>query len=383
MPSFVIIFWLILFCLEKNKNKAKRFLIFFLSVALVNYTSHWHYFNHNYETYHILDSIWVFTSLSVFPLYYYYIRLLTIDVKVNYYWFWILIPAFTLSLFSAFIYMMMSPQETEIFNNEILFHNRPSTGNYSMLIKLQILRMELFKVIFAIEVLLTVIYGLRLLKKFNEKVFDFYSDVKHRELNTIKLTLLFFMFTAIISMISNIIGKYFFDENPFLLALISITHSIALFGVSYTGYKQSFTIIDLVKDQFQAVDIDLHDEDEKSAVLDMKYDELYEKMEHLLKYEQIFKVPDLRLSDLASKLGTNRTYASQLINNKTNSNFCDYINTHRITYAKSLLSSPKENQLTITDIAFLSGFSSQSTFYRVFMKMEGISADRYRMKSKS
>ena len=378
MPAFIILFWLILFSLDKKKNRAKRFFIFFLTVALVNYTIHWCYFNHNYDVYRVLDSIWVFTSLSVFPLYYYYIRLLTTDIQIDYKWSWILIPAFMLSLFSGIIYLMMSPYEIEVFNNEILYHNRPQTGGYSQLIRLQLLRMELFKVIFTIEVILTVIFGLRHIKKFNEKVFDYYSDVKDRELSNIKLTLLFLVITAIISMISGFIGKGFFVDNPLLLALPSITHSLALFGVCYVGYKQHFSIEDLFKDQLQPVDKKHQVEDEENVFTDSKYDELYEKMEHLLKIEQIFKEPDLRLHDLAYKLGTNRTYASQLINNKVNSNFCDYINSHRITFAKKVLSSDDENQSTLDEVALKSGFSSQSSFYRVFMKMEGISPSKYR-----
>ena len=281
MPMFVILFWLILFCIDEKKNRAKRFLIFFLFVALLNYTTHWFYFNHNYEIYLLLDSIWVFTSLSIYPLYYYYIRLLTSDVNIDYKWSWILIPAFMLSLFSALIYLMMSTQEIEIFNNEILYHNKPQSGNYSTLIRLQIIRMELFKVIYVIGAILTVIYGLRLLKKFNEKVFTFYSNVQHRELYTIKLTLIFLMITAIISMISSTLGKSCFASNTSLLALLSITHSIALFGISYAGYKQSFTISDLTKDQFQPDDENYQVEDEKNDLYVRIYDELYKSMEHL------------------------------------------------------------------------------------------------------
>lgn len=274
----------------------------------------------------------------------------------------------------------MSPQEIDIFNNEILYHNRSKSENYSSLIKLQMIRMEAFKVLFALGVILTVFYGLRLLKKFNEQVYAFYSDVQHRELSTIKTTFLFLVFTAIVSIISSVLGKDFFVEKHFLLALPSITHSIALFGISYAGYRQSFSIADLTKDQFQPVIKNLQVEDEVNIVLDSRYDELFERMENLLNQKEIFKDPDLRLNDLAFMLGTNRTYVSQLINNKTNSNFCEYINVHRIAYAKNILSSTKESLLTIDEIALQSGFSTQSSFYRVFMKMEGISPARYRKK---
>src|SRR5690554_1104777 len=171
LPLFVVFFWLILFLLDyKNSNTPKRFLIFFLGVALVNYLAHWHYFNHNYTVYNILDSVWVFTTLAVYPIYYYYIRLLTTDIKINFKWIWILIPAILLSLFSAVIYLMMSREEIIIFTQEVLYHSENSKSEFTQLINLQILRMTLLRIIFTIEVVLTLYFGLRLIRSFNEKV---------------------------------------------------------------------------------------------------------------------------------------------------------------------------------------------------------------------
>lgn len=392
MPTFVILFWLILFFLDDNKTKAKLILILFLSVALINYTIHWCYFNHNYKIYYILDSLWVFTSLSVYPLYYYYIRYLSKDIKIDYRWSWILFPAIALALFTGAVYIMMSPQEIQTFTSEILYHNKPRSGDYSTLIKLQLLRLELFKIIFTVEVILTVFFGLRLIRQFNKRVMAFYSDVHHRELNNIRITLLFLLVTAIVSLFSNLIGKDFFVDNSYLLAIPSITHSIALFGVSYAGYRQSFSIRELIQDQLPHDDKEPHVEEEKekskqkeekkkeeSELFVSFYDELYERMEYLLKEEQVFRNSDLRLNELASQLGTNRTYVSKLINNKENANFCDYINSFRIEYAKELLSSQDEEQLTLDEIALKSGFSSLSSFYRVFTKMEKTSPAKYRV----
>lgn len=379
MPAFVILFWLALFFFDDNKTKAKRFLTLFLSVAFINYTIHWCYFNHNYKIYYILESFWVFSSLSVYPLYFYYIRYLTKDLKINYKWVWILVPAFALALFSAIIYLLMSPKEIHVFTHEILYHNSPQSQDYSTLINLQILRMDIFKIIFTAEVVLATFYGLRYIKQFNKKVMAFYSDVQHREVSNIRCTLLFLLITAIVSSISNIFGKDFFVDNPYLLSIPSIAHSVALFGVSYAGYKQSFSIRELIQDQLPLCNNETDQEENKdeSEVLGSLYDDLYERMEHLLKEEQIFRNSDLRLNDLASHLGTNRTYVSRLINNKENSNFCDYINSHRIKYAKQLLSSQESEQMTLDEIALKAGFSSKSSFYRVFTKMEETSPAKY------
>lgn len=392
MPTFVILFWLVLFILDDNKNEAKIFFTFFLSIALVNYIIHWFYFNQNENIYNILENVWIFTSLSVYPLYYYYIRYLTKDKKINYNWIWMLIPAFTLATFSSILYILMSPQEIETFTHEILFHNRPKSDTYSTLINLQLLRMALFKLIFTVEVALVTFFGLRFIREFNEKVLAFYSDVQHREVSNIRFTLLFLLITAIVSSISNFLGKDFFIDNQYLLAIPSIAHSIALFGVSYAGYKQTFSIRELTHDQIELnnnnIEPVLNEQKKETGLVESKnncecellgsfYDELYEQMEHLLKKEQVFRNSDLRLNELASMLGTNRTYVSRLINNKENSNFCDYINKHRIRYAKQLLAS-EQKDLSLQDIAIESGFSNNSSFYRVFTKIEGTSPAKYR-----
>lgn len=92
MPMFICLFWVVLLLIDRQQtNLSKRFLFFFLSLAFVNYFTHALYFNHQYELYSLFDSIWCFTSLAAFPLYYYYIRLLTKDIKINYRWAWILV----------------------------------------------------------------------------------------------------------------------------------------------------------------------------------------------------------------------------------------------------------------------------------------------------
>ncbi|MBZ4652658.1 MAG: hypothetical protein JG761_1458 [Proteiniphilum sp.] len=379
LPLFVIFFWLMLFMLDGRGERAKRFLGVFLAVALVNYIAHWFYFNHNYDVYKILDSVWVFTSLSVYPLYYYYLRLLTTDVRINYRWGWILLPALILSLFSAILYLVMTPAESEQFIQEILYHNQEAQSSYSLPVRLQILRIDLFRYIFAVEVLLTVFFGLRLINRFNEKVQTYYSNVQDKELRSIRLLLLFLVVTSVISLVSDLIGKDFFSEHPYLLAIPSITHSLALFGISYAGYRQPFSIRELIQEMDSGNDndnvISIGEEEGQNG---SEFDQLDRKLEQLMQEEKIYLNPELRLNELAALLGTNRTYASQLIHNQRNLNFCDYVNDYRIQHAKKLLSETADEPLPIEEVALRSGFASNSTFYRVFTGKVGISPSRYR-----
>ena len=121
MPLFVNLFWFTILLLESKQNNSKRFLTIFFGVMIVNYTAHWLYFSKEYELYTIVDSIWVFTSLASYPLYYWYIRTLTTDVKIDWRRSRVLIPAFLVAVYSAIIYVLMSPQEIDTFIHGILY----------------------------------------------------------------------------------------------------------------------------------------------------------------------------------------------------------------------------------------------------------------------
>jgi AraC-like DNA-binding protein len=56
------------------------------------------------------------------------------------------------------------------------------------------------------------------------------------------------------------------------------------------------------------------------------------------------------------------------------------INHYRIEHAKKILKDSKYRQLNINEIGELSGFSSESSFYRIFKNHENISPGNYRKK---
>ena len=142
----------------------------------------------------------------------------------------------------------MSPAEIETFIQGIMYHKSGYETSGSLLVNLQILRLNLFKIIFAVEVVLTLFFGLRLIREYNLKVESYYSNIQNKELSVIKLMLNFFVIAALISVVSNFIGKDYFINDPFLIAVPSVTHTIVLFGISYAGYRQDFTIQHFSKD---------------------------------------------------------------------------------------------------------------------------------------
>ena len=376
MPMFVSLFWVMLLLIDSNRNLSKNYLAFFFSLTAINYFVHAAFFNREYSLFAFMDNIWVFTSLSAYPLYYYYIRLLTRDVKIDLRWSWILLPSLTLSVFSFAVYFAMSPEELDVFIHGIMYHEQGYTKPYSQLVNLQIFRTLLFKSIFLIQVIASVYFGYRLIAQYNKEVREFYSNTGGKDLSPLKLVLLAFLLASFISLASGVLEKDFFIDKGFLIAIPSLTHSLFLFFIGYVGYHQNFTVanfFDDVNDYKKKLQIA---KEIKQSTLEniITKKQLYD----LVVENELYKNPELRITDLALMLATNRTYVSRIVNEEMKTNFCDWVNSFRIEYVKETMEDPDFNHLSLLEIAEMSGFSSLSAFYRVFKEKEGVTPGKYR-----
>ena len=107
---------------------------------------------------------------------------------------------------------------------------------------------------------------------------------------------------------------------------------------------------------------------QSSGLSDSMAKELHEKLNVLMQEEKLFKNPALSLSDLASSLDTHSNYLSQILNEKENQSFYDYVNTYRVTEFKRLIAIPENQSYTLLALAYDCGFNSKSSFNRYFKK---------------
>lgn len=382
LPAAVCVFWIFLLLVDKQKNRSKKFFILLLIFILVNFIAHAAFFNHKYELYTVLDSIWVFTSLLIFPLYYYYIRILTTDPAIQYKWSWLALPSFLLAIYSAVIYLLMTPAEVESFIQGIMYQ-KSGYEPYSRLVRLQILREYLFKILFSVQVILSVYFGFRLINKYNKKVKTFYSNLGGKDLTPLKWAVVVLLLASLVSVVANSIGNSYFIARPRLIYISFAIYSVCIFFSAYVSYMQRFTIEHFSQNV---------KEYESSKVFTGKktvahyyipgmdnQKSLRDRLIYLLEKIEIFKNPELKISDVSLLLKTNRTYVSKVVNEELNTNFCDLVNSYRVNYAEELLCSPEQaSSLSIAEIAEMSGFSSESSFYRVFKNKKGISPGVYK-----
>jgi AraC-like DNA-binding protein len=89
--------------------------------------------------------------------------------------------------------------------------------------------------------------------------------------------------------------------------------------------------------------------------------------------EKAYLNPELTLSELASKLGTNTSVLSAVINTGFSKNFNDFVNEYRVEEFKRKAAAPDSKHLTLLAIAFDCGFNSKATFNRAFKKVTDVS----------
>jgi AraC-like DNA-binding protein len=100
------------------------------------------------------------------------------------------------------------------------------------------------------------------------------------------------------------------------------------------------------------------------------------KLARLMESERYYLESDLSLQSLADRIGISPHHLSQVLNDRLQKNFYDYINEQRIDHAKKqLLHDPLR---AITDIAFDSGYNSKNSFYNAFRRHTGMTPSEYR-----
>lgn len=87
--------------------------------------------------------------------------------------------------------------------------------------------------------------------------------------------------------------------------------------------------------------------------------------------------PELTLSELAAKMGTNASVLSQVINSGFGKNFNDFVNGYRVEAFKQHVCQPENAHLTLLAVALDCGFNSKATFNRAFRKLTGISPKEF------
>lgn len=156
--------------------------------------------------------------------------------------------------------------------------------------------------------------------------------------------------------------------------LIFAAVTLFIFLIGYYGTRQGF----IFSDQFNPTgQKDAKVKYEKSTLSETKSQLLLDQLLRFMDEEKPYLESKITLPQLASRFEINPNYLSQVINEKLDANFYDFINKYRVTEFKERLKKKDAYNFTLFAHASDSGFSSKSSFNEVFKKVTGFTPSQY------
>jgi len=293
------------------------------------------------------------------PFCYFYVKSLTAeDWKFQSRHVWHFIPVLSVYALFSFIYLGDTQEKINLILEE---YQHPDQS------------IDIFLIIAVVQILIYLIVAYRLLIIHAQRIKYYFSYQNSVSLNWLKnfLAINFFLWIS-----------FAFSTILKLKLVVDISDLLFPFAVYLIGY------FELKQPAIFFYKTDEMNRDENDKNLSQKYasssltEDLAQqyllKLLQIMKDENLYLKNDLKLIDVAEKLSIPIHHLSQVINDKLEKNFNDFVNEYRIEDLKKRLANPQYAHLTILAIGLDSGFNSKAAMNAVFKKQTGLSPSQYR-----
>ncbi|MDD3077556.1 MAG: hypothetical protein PHH37_00425 [Paludibacter sp.] len=367
-PVFVCLFWVVVLADNpKSQSIPRSFFGKFMFLPLIVYFTHFLYFAPFPQIYPYFDAAFCYSSLLVFPMYYVYFRLLTVDqkfsLKVHGKYF---VPALIVGSIYT-IAVIIAPQKEY---RAWLYNQNAYDAN--LYIKFLSISRMLGKFTYLIQVVVVVISNYFLIKKYGDRAEQFYSEILDGKNNYATSLNLSFVLLSIAAIVFAAMGRYIIEQSDYYVIIGWSAFSVMLFIIGYLGFKlkpfdPTFEVINEIEDQNQF-----------SEITPIVQKRILNKLEEEFIQKRIYLNSQLNIMDVVESVGTNRTYISLIINQKYHQNFCSFVNGFRVEELKKVyLSNP---DFTNEALAHCCGFGSVNSMKRAVTAKTGMSMSDFKMK---
>ncbi|WP_394749254.1 helix-turn-helix domain-containing protein [Spongiimicrobium salis] len=238
-----------------------------------------------------------------------------------------------------------------------VFDHRPKTTTffeylYSTVFYLQFLHLGAY-----------LLYNFKMITSYNRKLKNQYSNINE------VVWLHLFNALLIITLVFASLYLYILFKSDFYSRSLDYIYAVPMgFFIYSIGYYLSglhWRKVPSSNQKYQASNLK---EEEKAKIL--------KDLTLLMDKEKMYLLNDLRIKDLATKLGVSAHHVSQVINEHYHCSFFDFINKHRVKEAQYLMRSfPEKNLL---QISFDAGFNNKTSFVNAFKKFTSKTPSAYR-----
>ena len=205
---------------------------------------------------------------------------------------------------------------------------------------------------------------------------DFYSEIEHKTMSWITSILYVFLFLNLMWIVEDIVGLFDRSMPEFFATLSVVITFMLVYWIGYKGISQP-ELFNQTLFKTQAEPVSATPTPVINAPVAEEDLRLFNQLKLQIEEEKLYTNTATNLRTLAIALNIKEKELSRLINTCTETNFYHFINTFRVDEFKQLLASPKAEQLSILGLAQEAGFSSKSTFYTAFKKIEGMTPKQY------
>jgi AraC-like DNA-binding protein len=143
---------------------------------------------------------------------------------------------------------------------------------------------------------------------------------------------------------------------------------------SHTAEQASDSV---ARDSVTAVPVS-RDKYRKSALTSSQSETILHTLQKVMAQQKPYLDSDLNLPKLAEILEISSHHLSQVINERLEVNFFDFVNRHRVEEAKKQLAKVQRRRPNILTIALDAGFNSKSAFYTAFKRHTEMTPSQFR-----
>ena len=295
-PMFVSLTWALILLITSRTYGARIFLSFFMFTVSAISLSNVVYYHHQKEIFFSFELIYIFGTLSMLPVYQCYIKSLTYQTKIGFNDMKSLYPALTILIATLGSYLLMNTEMRTLYINQYLFGNG-SWYDAPLLIRIQLILHYIILLVFIIQI----IYSIKRIKifitEYHRNITNYYSNLENKILEWPVIILYSFAIMSLLSSFTYFLGRNYFDKSPIILFVVGIGFAIFLFYLGFLGFLQRNIV--------EIIETDTVDFFEIPQTLKIKIE-----LHILFEEKQLYKNPNLKISDIATSLNTNRTYIS-------------------------------------------------------------------------
>ena len=361
-PVFASLFWAFVLSGDRNSSNIPRsFLAKFMFLSFLFYTCKFFSYLPFPDIYIYFDVFYLYIGSLLYPIYHIYFRLLTVDEKFSWkaHSKYLILPIILVSIYEVGVLFTPNIEFKASLFDTHAFPNSPEVNFLNFM-------RAFLRIYFQIQLIIAVTQNYLLLRKYNVKAEQFYSDINDGKYNNAKKLNHFMIITGAYTLVTYFLMKRY----PEAIYVFPPIFAVIMFIIGYMGYH--------LKPVNPTYDLSLDKQIEYNSRPDLTdvQKNILNKLLEAFGEQKIYLNNQLNILQVVQIVGANRSYISAVINRQYNQNFCSFVNGYRIDELRRVYAvNPEYSNETLAE---LSGFGSVNSLKRSIYSKTGMSVAKWK-----